>query len=304
VQINGEDNNHAGQIIVVSSDGAGSLSLRGDEGDGGAWCRLEAADGSDTVVLDGQSNNDGGEISVRNNISEETVRLLGNQSHASGWLGVKNRQGSNDINAIALDAVDSAGTGADFIMRNEDGTTTVTIDSQDGSDMQRPAFLQLRERDGSLALQFAGNVLSLRDHDGNTTCSWNRVTGAKSAVVTTADFGPVAMYCVEGTEVWFEDLGSGQLQDGVARIDLDPVFLETVTIDELNPYRVSVTLTDDCNGVFVKKFADHFVVKELNGGRSSATFDFRVTAKRRGVETLRMQSWEEPNVEPGPTASD
>ncbi len=304
VQINGEDNNHAGQIAVLSEDGASSLLLQGDEGDGGAWCRLESADGSDTVVLDGESSNGGGEVSLRNDSSETTVMVLGDQSDDSGFVGIRNRSGSNDFHALALDAVDSLATGADFVMRNNDGTVTVALDSQDGTSDTTPAFLQLRERDGSLALQFAGNLLSVRDNAGTTTCSWNRVTGQKTAIVQTADFGPRAMYCLEGTEVWFEDLGGGQLEDGVAVVPLDPVFLQTVTIDDDHPYRVAVTLTDDCAGVFVTKFADHFLVTELNGGRSDSTFDFRITAKRRGLEVSRLDPWVELDTEGKPVVEE
>ncbi|RKZ26464.1 hypothetical protein DRQ20_02920 [bacterium] len=113
-------------------------------------------------------------------------------------------------------------------------------------------------------------------------------SGTKSAIVRTSK-GPREMYCIEATEVWFEDFGSGQLKDGRAYIKLDEDFLETVVIDEKHPLKVFITLLDECNGVYVKKDTEGFEVIELNGGRSNARFDYRVVAKRKGYENVRMK---------------
>lgn len=96
---------------------------------------------------------------------------------------------------------------------------------------------------------------------------------------------------MESPEIWFEDFGGGRLRNGAAEVRLDPVFLETVTIDEAHPMRVYVTVTGDCRGVFVEKRADGFTVRELGGGTSSAGFDWRVVAKRKGTESLRLEPY-------------
>ncbi len=55
--------------------------------------------------------------------------------------------------------------------------------------------------------------------------------------------------------------------------------------------RVQVTLTGDCNGVYVsEKTATGFTVRELRGGASNATFDWEVAAKRKGYEDVRLES--------------
>jgi hypothetical protein len=70
------------------------------------------------------------------------------------------------------------------------------------------------------------------------------------------------------------------------------MFKETVTIDDDHPMIVRVTATDECNGMYVaEKSNDHFVVKELMGGRSNATFDWEVSGKRRGYENTRMEPY-------------
>ena len=116
-----------------------------------------------------------------------------------------------------------------------------------------------------------------------------QASGTKSAVVDTASYGTLLTYSQESTEVWFEDFGSGQLLNGKGNVVLDPVFLETVTIDDLNPMKVFVTVTGDCQGIYVVKDLEAFTVVELNNGSSGATFDWRVVAKRKGFEDHRLE---------------
>jgi hypothetical protein len=113
-------------------------------------------------------------------------------------------------------------------------------------------------------------------------------TGAKNCVVRTSN-GPTLMYCQESPEAWFEDFGEGQLVDGECHIELEPLFLETVIIDEANPMKVFVQLHDEAShGVAVKKGFSGFDVLELENGVSTGTFDYRVVAKRKGFETRRL----------------
>ncbi len=118
-------------------------------------------------------------------------------------------------------------------------------------------------------------------------------TGTKSAIVPTSQ-GDRKLYSQESPEVWFEDFGEGQLKGGKAHIDLDRLFLETVTINDQNPLKVFIQLNDDCNGVYVQRQTSGFEVKELQGGTSSARFTYRVVAKRKGFETARLEVAHEP----------
>jgi len=113
-------------------------------------------------------------------------------------------------------------------------------------------------------------------------------TGEKSTIVKTSK-GPVALYSQESPENWFEDFGEGKLNNGHCRIELDKFFLETVTINDQYPLRVFIQLEDNCNGVYVKKENTGFDVYELQSGTSNATFTYRVVAKRKGYEDLRLK---------------
>ncbi len=118
-------------------------------------------------------------------------------------------------------------------------------------------------------------------------------SGNKTAIVATSQ-GHRKLYAQESPEVWFEDFGEGQLKGGIAYIDLDPLFLETVTINDQQPLKVFIQLNDDCNGVYVQRQATGFEVKELRAGTSSARFTYRVVAKRKGYETARLEASPEP----------
>ena len=112
--------------------------------------------------------------------------------------------------------------------------------------------------------------------------------GKMTSIVLTSK-GPTGL-CVHTTAGdWVEDFGEGRLTDGRCRIELDPLFLETITIDENHPLKVFVQLHDEgSHGVAVKNGARGFDVIELESGKSNGTFDFRVVAKRKGFEEKRL----------------
>jgi hypothetical protein len=132
------------------------------------------------------------------------------------------------------------------------------------------------------------NNFCLMDVGGNLQCS-----GSKSAVVP-VDGGArkVALYAVEAPENWFEDYGSGQLSNGSARIDLEPTFAQTVNTDL--EYHVFLTPNGDCKGLYVsQKSPTAFEVHELGDGTSGVAFDYRIIAKRKNYETIRLADYTE-----------
>ena len=110
-------------------------------------------------------------------------------------------------------------------------------------------------------------------------------TGTKSAVVTLSDKREVRLYAVESPGNWFEDFGSARLTNGRVTVSLDPLFAETVNTGYT--YHVFLTANGNCRGLYVaKKTATSFEVRELRGGRSEITFDYRIVARRRGYEQV------------------
>jgi hypothetical protein len=121
--------------------------------------------------------------------------------------------------------------------------------------------------------------------DGNLTM----VNGTKNASVPTSK-GNQLMYSMESPEIWFEDFGSGQLNNGEVHITLDEMFLETVYIDDEHPMHVFVQEQGESNGLYVIPDADGrgFTVKERAGGTGNIKFSYRIIAKRRFFQDHRF----------------
>jgi hypothetical protein len=122
--------------------------------------------------------------------------------------------------------------------------------------------------------------------------------GTKSASVPTSQ-GNQLLYCMESPEVWFEDFGTAKLIDGVAYVELDPMYLETVLIDEEHPMHVFVQVQGECEDVYVVPGETGFTVKEKNSGTSTVTFSYRLVAKRAHFPDHRFGS--DPVWGPGDT---
>jgi hypothetical protein len=126
------------------------------------------------------------------------------------------------------------------------------------------------------------------DASGNLQISGNlTVSGTKSSTAKLQDGREVALYAVESPENWFEDFGSAELNNGVAWVALEASFAQAVNA-AVN-YHVFLTANGDSNGLYVaRKTAAGFEIREHGGGASNVAFDYRIVARRRGYETIRM----------------
>lgn len=287
------DSGDAGFIGVRNDLGSTRISISAGVSTAGGLLTVFAADGSSTCVIDGEAGSSGGLISVRNDTSQETVQLLGDDANNSGQVTLFDRTAAPAFASLIMDGRDTAGTGSELLIHDRDGTNTVEINGDNSVGGSTTGELRIAEVDGSNALWFISDSLRLFNAAGAATISWNRITGAKSAIVQTQNHGSRYLYCQESPEVLFEDFGSGRLINGWVRVDLDPIFLETVTINEEHPMRVFITLNDESFGVYVQKFDTYFIVRELGNGIGNARFDYRVVANRKGLENMRFEQYVE-----------
>ncbi|HET9344007.1 MAG TPA: hypothetical protein VFO25_13955 [Candidatus Eremiobacteraceae bacterium] len=94
-------------------------------------------------------------------------------------------------------------------------------------------------------------------------------------------------YAPMETEPTIEDNGEATLIDGVANVALDPKFVNV--IDPASEYLVAVTPEGDCEGLFVAtRGPNGFIVRELRHGHHSLSFEYRIVAKRTGVDAPRL----------------
>ena len=135
-----------------------------------------------------------------------------------------------------------------------------------------PNFSQVFTVDASGNLHITGNLI---------------VDGTKSSTARVQNGRQVALYAVESPENWFEDFGSAQLNGGVAWVPLDASFGETTNVAA--GYHVFLTANGESSGLYVaRKTTAGFEVREQGGGGANIAFDYRIVARRRGYEGIRM----------------
>lgn len=106
-------------------------------------------------------------------------------------------------------------------------------------------------------------------------------TGTVGTIVKDLQENLVALSSPEAPENLFQDYGAGQLQNGKAHIQLDPILAKNIVVDEQHPLRVFIQLEGDCNGVYVTNKTGHsFDVAELANGTSNTPFTYTVVANR------------------------
>jgi hypothetical protein len=108
--------------------------------------------------------------------------------------------------------------------------------------------------------------------------------GNKLAVVATAD-GARSLYCEEASEVWFADYGFGSLEGGTAVVAIDPVFAQTVNLNE--PYHVFLQAYGDADLYVASRDSQGFEVR-MRDGDPGVEFSYRLVAKRLGFEEKRL----------------
>ena len=110
------------------------------------------------------------------------------------------------------------------------------------------------------------------------------VSGTKSAVVQTGEHGQRKLYAVESPEVRFFDEGLARLKDGVGRVTLDLVFLETIE----GEYLVHVTPYGDA-GLYVAEVGEDYFVVKAREGDPDVAFAWRLSAHRKGYAGVRLE---------------
>jgi hypothetical protein len=89
------------------------------------------------------------------------------------------------------------------------------------------------------------------------------------------------MYAMQSPTSEFVFSSSSQLIAGEVKVMFDQTMQDVIDSDQ--PLKINITLTSgEAKGIYVsEKNSQGFTVKELEGGTSSATFDWMVVAKRK-----------------------
>ena len=200
--------------------------------------------------------------------SGNATGVFGSSQGSDGGIGAwGSYQGTSGSGVGVRGDIESGASGTAGLFANVSGQGLI-LSGESGS-----GFAQVFSVDANGDLDISGNLT---------------VAGSKSARVKLQDGREVALYAVESPENWFEDFGTAQLHEGTTSVSLEPGFLETV--DAAAGYHVFLTANGDCRGLYVAgKTPTGFEVRELGQGNASIAFDYRIVARRRGFENLRLQ---------------
>jgi hypothetical protein len=231
---------------------------------------------------------------------------IGNMNCASGSVGIS-FQGNNCTQYALLDyngsTILNRETGQNMSFREGNGPDQMTVVAGGGVEIVgTPTYVNPLWDPTTLFVQNNSNgsgpypqtifVAMDPNYNNDSYCYidinadlW--CSGSTYSPVSLDDGRRVALAAVESPENWFEEYGGGTLSDGVASVTLEPAFAQTV--NTAVEYRVFLTPKGDCEGLYVtNETPAGFEVHELRGGRSSVTFDYKIVAKRKGYENVRL----------------
>src|SRR5579863_1281993 len=200
-------------------------------------------------------------------------------SNTGAYLSIYNPAGvwGDSGRAVNAGILGTADDGFGAIFANSSPTGYATLGVMDLDTTNSSALLFEAVSDG-----FGGECKI--DVNGNLSCNGSVTTPVK----VQGGSRNVALSAIEAPENWFEDAGSGHLSNGGAVVNLEDVFGETVNTEI--DYHVFLTPKGDCEGLYVSnETARGFEVHELRHGSSNIAFDYRIMAKRRGFENVRLE---------------
>jgi hypothetical protein len=117
------------------------------------------------------------------------------------------------------------------------------------------------------------------DSTGHESISGTLTTSGGTYARTTGASGKKRVaYGARTAAPEIEDVGEASMTNGRALVRIDAAFGDS--IDMRRTYHVFLTPEGDCKGLYVsQKSPGAFVVRELQGGHSTLTFDYRIVAK-------------------------
>jgi hypothetical protein len=235
--------------------------------------------------------------------AQQGTALFANQGPNANLPEVFVQGGSGSVNDM-IEAVDAGGSDI-FAVTAQAGTFVTTGFSAD-SGCCKPAGEFTSSGSNPVVWMFAGEA-STNDYvmsafDANDATMMNLDDSGNlsiSGLLTTAGAchagcaiggkrtRSVSEYSALESEPTIEDTGDAALVNGVAQVALDPSFSNVIDMNA--GYRVFVTPDGDCRGLYVaSRSSGGFIVRELQGGRSDVQFEYRIVARRFGVNAARL----------------
>ncbi|MCG8401358.1 MAG: phage tail protein [Firmicutes bacterium] len=197
-----------------------------------------------------------------------------------GFVGAYKGTIGGDYDGIVISAEDGALAEKDIVLLGN----VVRIAAEAGVLIQ-PAVASAAD------VVIDGNVEIIGGRDlhvgGDLSCD-----GTKPAIHRTKNYGRRAMYARESPNLKFIEETVSRLVAGECRVQIDPVFLETVEPHtEKTPWAVFCTPYADI-GLYVAEIGEsHIIIRERCGGTSDSYFSWSMSAYRAGYANVRMEEY-------------
>jgi hypothetical protein len=254
------------------------LTYQGQSADTGGWIGTYGTNGKRAAVLSSLVGTPGnGFIAVYDSTIAGGLRVgMFSDYGSDGHLFLTNRNGQTSVEMSNTGDIDSTGGGFIFI-NGKNGNRNISLEHLGGYDNN--GWIAVYDSNGGVQ---AGIYV---ETDGT-----GRVFGDLKTFRTDNPKQP-------GTELWYSSLegpeaaayirGTEELINGRAVVYF-PDHFETVASPEGMTVQI-VPLSADSRGLaVVEKHADHIVVQELQNGTGNYSFDFTVTAVRKGYEDYQV----------------
>lgn len=265
-----------GLVVAVSSDGG--KTWRGMDKDGNAILKeVSAKTITADKIVSGRMETEDGRFYIDLDKGESTATHLIADGKVVEWF--PNRKVEAVIGSHKIFDINNSISFLGMALKIDDQLRVMLSTGEKDSIYPGLFFFD----DDNNAVGFTVNDGAIKI-SGNLKVSKNlEVRGDKQRVVETSS-GLRGISAYETAEPYFGDIGEGKTdENGQARIDIDPLFAETVNTS--CPYQVF--LQPYCRGNFyvTKRETDHLVVK----GPKNGTFGYEIKARQKGFETQRLK---------------
>lgn len=191
--------------------------------------------------------------------------------------------GSNNVPAVEMYANSSTNTGWAYLkMYDESGNNVFSI-----------LGARRSELDETIMGYRSATTLTISAHNGyyknELVCS-----GKKQAIVNTEHYGYRELYCEESARVYFTDSNISETYEHIdnngntyysSSIAINPVFLETIELNSVCNYIVTVTPYSDAR-IWVHRVYDKYVIIHSD---KPTTFSYEIKGIRKGYKDLYIQ---------------
>lgn len=225
-----------------------------------------------TACLTGRSAGEANGVEgVSTATSGHAYGVEGTSSNGDGVFGITTANNADNP---------QAGVRGDQVNTKSDSGNGVYAESADTTQLYEALFAEADTTNADIfeALNAVTGASCTIDANANFTCNGSGEAKRLRLRHRTDTGRQVLAYGSESARATLENAGSARLVGGVADVALDPTF--GATIDRSSAYRVFLTPTGDTRGLYVSaKTPAGFQVREIQGGRSTISFDYRIVAQ-------------------------